>query len=272
MGLFKYCGESGLLVLKNLKIKATPPNEFNDPFEFSPVVCNKSPKAYAGREVKEIITGPRFFEEYRVYLPQFKNFTEFQAYARANMNWLMSFLERESPNLDATLDVLGTLSQKFGVICFSADPLHPLMWAHYANSHKGVLLEFDESDPVFHHDSFLKVDYGVERAEYDPSGPADQKAVEAFAKRKSLDWGYEQEYRLIVDLALAHRETDGKRAKYLFTIEPGLLKSVTVGLRAADHIRNEVLSLARKAPLEHLEVFQIETDKNQFKLHRRKIK
>ena len=272
MGLFKYCGESGLLVLKNLELKATPPNEFNDPFEFSPVVCNKNPKAYAQREAREVVIDPRFFEANRSEFLNCRNFREFQTYARANMAKMIALLEAEAANLDAELEVLGTLSQKFGVICFSANPLQPLMWAHYAFSHKGLVLEFDDTNQVFNHESFLKVDYDAARAEYDPGNPPDRRAVEVFAKRKSLDWRYEQEYRLILDLALARKQMTGTQVMYLFQIEPNLLKSVTVGLRATDATRNEVLSLAGKPPLGHLEVFQIEVDTHEFKLHRRKIK
>ena len=272
MGLFKYCSESGLLVLKNLELKTTPPNEFNDPFEFSPVVRTKDPKAYAEQEAKKVVADPKFFNANRSAFLNCRNFREFQAFARANMGKIISTMVAETPKLDTQLEVLATLSQKFGVICFSADSLHPLMWAHYASSHRGLVLEFDEADPIFHHESFLKVDYNAARTEYDPGGPSDRKAVELFAKRKSLHWQYEQEHRLIVDLALARKQVIGTQVIYLFQIEPKLLKSVTVGLRATNAIRNEVLSLAGKAPLEHLEVFQVETDKNEFRLHRRKIK
>jgi hypothetical protein len=76
MGYFKYCDKSGLLVLKNLQVKVTPPNEFNDPFEFSPVVRNPNPKAHAQKTVKEILKDPRFFEENRLQFPAAKNFRE----------------------------------------------------------------------------------------------------------------------------------------------------------------------------------------------------
>jgi hypothetical protein len=178
----------------------------------------------------------------------------------------------ETPKLDTQLEVLDTLSHKFGVICFSADPAHLLMWAHYASSHKGLVLEFDQADPVFNLDSFLKVDYDAVRAEYDPTGSNPRGAVELFAKRKSLDWEYEQEFRLILDLSLARKQVNGGQVIYLFKIEPKLLKSVTIGLRATAPTRDEIMSLTSKAPLDHLEVFQIEADQHNFKLHRRRIK
>ena len=272
MGLFKYRGESGLLVLKNLELKATPPNDFNDPFEFSPVVRTKDPKAYAKQEAKEVVVDPKFFNANRIHFPQCKNFREFQVFARANMGKMISLLETQSSKLDAELEVLDTLSQKFGVICFSGDPLQPLMWAHYGSSHKGLVLEFDQTDPVFNHASFLKVDYNAARAEYDPGSEPNRDVVELLARRKSLDWSYEQEYRLILELKNARRQKNNDQVMYLFQIEPHLLKSVTIGLRAKNSVRDEVLALASKPPLKHLKVFQVDVDKNEFKLNRNIIK
>jgi hypothetical protein len=272
MGLFKYCGESGLHVLRNLELRATPPIEFNDPFEFSPVVRTKDPKTYAEQQVKEILSCPRFYEAHKTHFPQCKDFAEFQSFASTRKEYLIRLMETETPNLDAMLDVLGTISQVVGVICFSADPLQPLMWAHYASSHRGLVLQFDENDPVFNNESFLKVDYDATRVEYDQNESDPMMIGRLFAKRKSPHWQYEQEYRLVLELELARKHNNGQGVMYLFKFEPMLLKSVTLGLRVSEANRDEVLSLAGKSPLEHVEVFQVETDKNEFKLHRRRIK
>jgi len=34
--VFKYCDARGVSILQDLELKITPPNEFNDPFEFRP--------------------------------------------------------------------------------------------------------------------------------------------------------------------------------------------------------------------------------------------
>ena len=36
MTFYKYAAESGIKILENLKLKVSPPNEFNDPFELTP--------------------------------------------------------------------------------------------------------------------------------------------------------------------------------------------------------------------------------------------
>ena len=34
--VFKFCGKYGLDILRKLELKITPPNQFNNPFEFKP--------------------------------------------------------------------------------------------------------------------------------------------------------------------------------------------------------------------------------------------
>lgn len=271
MPLFKYCGASGLLVLKNREIKVTPPNEFNDPFEFSPVVRTADPKGHAERQVQNVIDDPRFFNDHRVDFAQISTFAEFQSFVGQNRAKFTRILEDSTSTLDAGLDVLNTLSQQFGVICLTGDPLQPLMWAHYADSHKGMVIEFDANVSLFNYPAFLQVDYCADRVVYDASGGTSRDVVEQFARRKSPHWSYEQESRLILDLAQT-RKVAGTPPMYLLRFDPRLLKSVTLGLRSSSALRAEVEMLTSAPPLQHLEVFQIVADPNEFKLDRKKIK
>ena len=63
MALYQYSGEHGNLVLQNLQLKVTPPNEFNDPFEMSPIIKCADPKAYAVGMAKKALLDPSFFEQ-----------------------------------------------------------------------------------------------------------------------------------------------------------------------------------------------------------------
>jgi len=272
MGYFKYCGESGLLVLKNHQLKVTPPNEFNDPFEFSPVVCNPNPKEYAEKTVRKVITEPTFFEANRLAFSHLKNFQEFQTFARANIALMVNMLEADTPKLDKTLDILNTLSETSGVVCFSSDPLHPLMWAHYAEAHRGVVIEFDETADLFNSIAFLKVDYNAFRVGYNPDGTDQRQMVELFVKRKSKHWEYEQEFRLLVELSTTHKQVTGGKTMFLMDVEPAAIKSVTLGLRATGATRSEVLALSDNTPLKHLQIFEIQLHDTEFSFQRKRIK
>ncbi|RLB89537.1 MAG: hypothetical protein DRH50_13580, partial [Deltaproteobacteria bacterium] len=39
--------------------------------------------------------------------------------------------------------IVKELGRKQGVLCLSSDPKNVMMWAHYADNHEGLLLQFD---------------------------------------------------------------------------------------------------------------------------------
>ncbi|WP_454623442.1 DUF2971 domain-containing protein [Brucella anthropi] len=95
----------------------------------------------------------------------------------------------------------------FGIICFTENWEHPMMWSHYADRHRGLCLGFDigNSHPVI-------------PVEYRPNllRPKDLK-LEHFDQLKITDlmrtwfvkydaWQYETERRMIFQLDHEHRE------------------------------------------------------------------
>jgi hypothetical protein len=85
------------------------------------------------------------------------------------------------------------LSTNNGLICFSRTWRNPVMWAHYADNHKGICLGFEVND------EFLReVDYVPER----PSPPKnlDEAFMMSLLYSKFSHWRYEQEMRVYVKL------------------------------------------------------------------------
>lgn len=130
-------------------------------------------------------------------------------------------------------DLAGTIQSDLfdlGIISFTEDYNNPLMWAHYADEHRGLVVEFDFDKPFFMDsitelngrssrfgESYLgdvfefpeKVDYRREmpdfsRAEF--SAPDDmnefhwKKFNRTILFTKSNDWIYEKEQRSVVRL------------------------------------------------------------------------
>lgn len=83
---------------------------------------------------------------------------------------------------------------KHGFISFSKIADEPLLWAHYADKHSGICLEFEA-------DSFEKtvIDYESPRPLLDMNKLNDEAHTLPFLKRlfktKSKNWAYEQEVR-----------------------------------------------------------------------------
>jgi hypothetical protein len=97
-------------------------------------------------------------------------------------------------------------SDSVGICSLSRSPLNLLMWAHYANDHKGFVVEFDiplESFfPIKDEVKFLEwlIPQKVEYQEFKPvvnfSDDQETKMKKQFLI-KGIDWKYEQEERVI---------------------------------------------------------------------------
>lgn len=136
----------------------------------------------------------------------------------------------EESELDGIMGVIQSDLSDLGVLSFTEDFNNPLMWAHYANEHKGMVIEFDFNEAFFVDSlkeingrksrfgrSYLvdcyefpeKVDYrrvmpSFDRAEFSAPDSMDEFHWAKFNRTilftKSNDWIYEKEQRSIVRL------------------------------------------------------------------------
>ncbi|EFP96537.1 DUF2971 domain-containing protein [Vibrio caribbeanicus] len=131
----------------------------------------------------------------------------------------------------------------YGIISFTETHNNLLMWAHYANQHKGIVIEFDmaklnfnryQSYPIFDNDEndetfasenpiIQELNEGqVQRVLYSHNRPNEEAysdILEHFLV-KSDEWMYEKEHRVIVPLITAERIII--RKDYLQVIENAL--------------------------------------------------
>ena len=243
--LFKYCDENGINILRYLTLKITPPNKLNDPFEMLPAVRVVTPKAFALRNVH------RYPDQGKV--------------AAALQNLTAS--ERQA----MSIDVLHFFSRRSGVACFSDDPAHVLMWSHYSNAHRGLVIEFDPGYALFRPGLLVKVTYHTERAVLDPSTQDAAKEAEALVKWKDIRWGYEREYRLVLPFAGIRSRSRKAREGYYLRIDGTAIKSVTLGVLTPIKLKNSVRGLLKRPFLSHVELWAMQLDPKAYKLHRERI-
>ncbi|WP_218619101.1 DUF2971 domain-containing protein [Vibrio algicola] len=91
-----------------------------------------------------------------------------------------------------------------GICCLTKTPDNLLMWSHYADNHKGFVIEFTLShkDYEMHMGNVEEKLFGwdVEYSNNMPmitAGTRDFNAVKDVFLTKSLDWKYESEYRVL---------------------------------------------------------------------------
>lgn len=183
--LFKYrpCDSYSLENLKNDKVWLAHPSSFNDPYD-----CH--------------------------------NFFDHMKLLRERSPMLLDKLSKDMARTLSDLFNSRTVSFKgaFRVCSFSARSDSSLMWAHYADSHKGFCIEYDVTGAELDSERFmLPVLYKGQVHDSSRFFADDQEdelrasaSVFGAALVKSKDWEYEQEWRLVFNIGhLEDRSSKG---------------------------------------------------------------
>ena len=140
-----------------------------------------------------------------------------------------------------------------GVVCLSARPDVPLMWAHYAEAHTGVALEFTRSDS-----NVLRYAKPVEYADSYVAAALDGDSVDLGQRilfTKASYWAYEQEWR-VFNLRFCNA---------CRPIEPGALTGLILGLRTGEQTEERIRDVLRTAP-DEIRLYRAERAKGHFGL------
>lgn len=172
------------ILLKD-KIFFASPSNFNDPFDLRPVF---SLEASAERQKEDYLRLSRKFESH---------LTEAQREAEAIRVMTSSLSKDNLATTTAAIQVIHNFHVRasVGVFCVSTKRDDILMWAHYADSHKGICLEFDGTQALMAH--ALKVEYSQDRVPINLYNDANDVAMSKALLTKSSHWAYEAEWRLI---------------------------------------------------------------------------
>ena len=156
---------------------------------------------------------------------------------------------------DNTDEVL-SMDNKMGIYSLSKTPLDELLWAHYANSHKGFCIEYDldillKNDGENHVHSFPVV--------YSKKPPSigfldiiknkQSSFIKKFAFHKSKRWEYEQEHRIVTSKI-------GLNSYY-----HKAMKSIYFGLKISESDKNQIINLLKSRGINF---YQIELEKNSY--------
>lgn len=233
--LYKYrtlSGEFGLTnaadVICENRMRWQSPSAFNDPFDCVPRF-NREPDL---NELRKWLQ--------RAAIKSSKNIPR-----RERRVLIKKQMERPSILIKELEQSLDQHLKNSSVTCFSLVKNNPLMWAHYGDSHAGVMFEFEE---LFDEQGFvgINVQYVRERPVINPTAfRRNSVQIERAVFNKSIDWEYEQEVRMI-----AYRSSPSVRA-----FPPTCLKSVTLGLKIPRNYRDAILDMVNRRR-RNLPVFQ----------------
>ena len=170
----------------NGTLRATQPAALNDPFECAVATSYAYPeRTEEDRELAKILTA----------INENKPVTA-EAVHSARLEYGSLFTRQL---------LTQQLSTRFGIVSFSANPYHPLMWSHYTTDGSGFVIGYDSDR--------LRTPWGMagwlRRVAYHDRPPvipgpmvlaSPESNLPVLLSLKSDDWSYEEEWRLIVEL------------------------------------------------------------------------
>ncbi len=259
--VFKYCDRYGLDILQNLELKVTPPNEFNDPFEFRPqVICSNSNRKFKITLRNDQDERAAFAEQKKA---GFKGTArQFRRELRKARPALVAEFAKNLPELNSKLqeNYPDRASEEHGVLCLSTRSDSLVMWGHYCDKYRGMVIELDASWPLFQGRKGLhRVEYRRERVVWDtvwPSGGAKEtKLVEKLVFGKNDEWSYEHEVRQLFTLAgLPSRRLRSGIVGYFLPIPAEIVLSVTLSMRCPEVLCTNVRKALSGPHLSHVQL------------------
>ncbi|WP_296507439.1 DUF2971 domain-containing protein [Rhodoferax sp.] len=295
MSVYKYFSpENAERYLTTWAMRLTPPNRVNDPFEMRPSfdafseaavqkflstraqdlskevamkIAAKLPHKSEGTNNPALSALARYLfdcetEEDLATLLQITSSAELHAIRVQAQKAIYDQLP--TWNSDTENALRQSAAESLGMLCLSGSSNNPLMWAHYAKSHEGVVVEFDENHPTFHRRRSSVDEFGyLRRVSYADTRPSISKidgndTFIQLAFVKGLDWAYEQEHRMIWPLSLADcSKSIGEETIYLLEVPALAVKSLTFGCKAEASFTQQIVQiLSQNKDAGHIQVYQ----------------
>lgn len=223
-------------ILENGMLRFTPAKDFNDPFELQPTI---TPYSLEWIEyflnLNDSERGNIKFNDsdYSYSTKRFELLSEKKNLLNKKINEIGILSLSSNSNINQFLTV--SVPEK-------NDPrTNLIMWSHYADSHKGFIIEFRED--FIEGIDIQKVEYSDER-DIITFEDIDNNNFDKLFFKKSLEWFYEQEYRAILKLDDADKITDDNI--HLFEFDKSKVNSITFGCNMSKDNKKEIMDLIKK--------------------------
>jgi hypothetical protein len=239
-------GPDRLDVLKNRLIRFTPPAVSNDLTDFLPRLVDSDAlgesvaRSYGSRRLAE--EHPELPTEVVQVLVDLN--VEF---LRAGHGAMHRFLQ----------SYIHAMRSEFGVLSLTEDPLHPAMWAHYANNSAGFIISFRPDHRFFFPEEGPRWLNNLEPVIYSRRRTYSSNTIDGAALmfEKDAKWAFEREWRQVRKLRSADRVENNI---HLFSLSPDVLNGIILGPRMSTIDREALLAIVyTDAEYAHLKVSEV---------------
>ena len=237
--------------LRNHALWFSSPDQFNDPFD-----CDVS--CFIGRNRRD------FEDRLDAFFGHVQDNAIVRIFGKSAKGW--------RKKNEVLMDIFRLFYRSRTFICsLSASCDNVLMWAHYANQHKGMCLVFNSHKAGLIRDNVLPVQY------YDryPSDLVDAKRIDDLGMltkqllaAKSSAWSYEREWRAFMVNESNAEDTKGA----LYQYDPSLLSGVVFGINTSPSDIERVKDAITELKCSHrIRLYQARAVKDEFKIAIREI-
>jgi len=251
--LYKYCDARGIDIFQSLRLKVTPPIEFNDPFEFMPKLDFRLSKESVAKQMSSTSLLKTLWKDFPIGM----GFEQFRKIYLRELN------RPKSPHLKNTVKTLQDtaaqardgillfMSSKFTLACYSEIPDSFLMWSHYTNGHQGIVVGFNAKNRFFANgENLMPVVYRSERM----NAAYDHKGLKFLEPNIALpDWSYEREWRQFFPVRKCTKlRSESGWVQYFQKLPAKAIDSVTLGVRCTPDTEAAARELLRSKELRHV--------------------
>ncbi|WP_419773998.1 DUF2971 domain-containing protein [Halarcobacter sp.] len=276
MPLFKYMPEvriDDILVLN--KIRFTQPICFNDPFECKLTIDNMASDEDIQNFHKENFE-KLLKEEYdkNNAINSVLSYEQFLLLSETKKESILDSL-KEINSSECFIQQLRNkfeeiLNYEWGILSLTTSKDNLLMWAHYANEHKGFTVEFSEKSNFFHKredkKSFFNHLHKVNYSSYRDYKDLSKKQFEEVFLTKSIEWEYEEEYRVFKQLSSAN-EVKNENI-YLFNFPKDMIKAIYCGCNMDKVHKEKILNIiSNDIELSHVKLYYGEISTKYYKIN-----
>lgn len=274
MPFFKYLDPARVDIVEHCRIRFTPAESFNDPFECIPDsrliehpawqknIEDASVRALLAEDEANarLLNRPRQWTE-----------ADIRRIHRERYSVRMPLMKELAQN------ALRAAREPLRVLCLSAvSPGHEdafLMWGHYTRNHEGLVIEFDAEHQWFKdhlpkepepHDAGAVI-YSDRRPDWIVHADGSAEPRREFVFTKSKHWSYEQEYRLIRFPNTPGRDGTSD-VDALFPFPPSALISVCFGVNATDETKVRVRAACVRPDLCHVRLRAATTHPDEYRI------
>lgn len=254
--LYKYCDQVGIeIILRTLELKLPYVSQVNDPLECLPFLDEGNITAMKEQCIRSLK------RQGKVPSGNWK-----QILQKKRQKGEVSTLKKE---LTKCID---DMKRKSCLLSVSETAKNTVMWAHYADKHKGAAIGIDFDN------IFLGFRINMEPVNYSKQRPKlniwDDYYSREFAKKyfntlitKSSEWDYEREFRNIFDDAdLTDFEKDGLaclkdfngQKTWFLRLNPESIRKVVFGLYTEESLKLAIRKLIERPELQHVKLHQAE--------------